>query len=104
MVVLQDAKAKQELEAAMPGVIEEMKKTDPSLQDSIFWITGSTPVFNEIATINTMAGKIPVLSVVPDVVKEGDEIVVKVVVGDPGSGKVRLSRKEAWGHEGEVVN
>ncbi|MBI5053085.1 MAG: hypothetical protein HZB52_07425 [Chloroflexi bacterium] len=72
VVVLQDAKAKQELEAAMPGVIEEMKKTDPSLQDSIFWITGSTPVFNEIATINAMAGKIPVLSVVPDVVKEGD--------------------------------
>jgi putative ABC transport system substrate-binding protein len=72
VVVLQDAKAKQELEAAMPGVIAEMQKTDPTLQDSIFWITGSTPVFNEIATINRMAGNVPVLSVVPDVVKEGD--------------------------------
>jgi len=76
VVVLQDAKAKQELEAAMPGVINEMKKTDPTLQNSIFWITGSTPVFNEIATINRMAGNVPVLSVVPDVVKEGDDSAV----------------------------
>jgi len=76
VVVLQDAKAKQELEAAMPGVVEQMKKTDPNLQDSIFWITGSTPVFNEIATINRMAGNVPVLSVVPDVVKEGEDSAV----------------------------
>lgn len=41
---------------------------------------------------------------VTDVVKEGDEIVVKVLEVDPASGKVRLSRKEAIGHEGETLN
>lgn len=41
---------------------------------------------------------------VSDVVKEGDEIVVKVLEVDPSSGKVRLSRKEALGHEAEVIN
>ncbi|MBI5299286.1 MAG: polyribonucleotide nucleotidyltransferase, partial [Deltaproteobacteria bacterium] len=41
---------------------------------------------------------------VTDVVKEGDEIVVKVLEVDPNSGKVRLSRKDAVGHENEVVN
>ena len=41
---------------------------------------------------------------VSDVVKEGDEIVVKVLEVDPDSGKVRLSRKEAVGHEAEVIN
>ena len=39
---------------------------------------------------------------VTDVVKEGDEIVVKVLEVDPKSGKIRLSRKEAIGHEAEV--
>ena len=32
----------------------------------------------------------------------GDEIVVKVLEIDPESGKIRLSRKEAIGHESEV--
>ncbi|OGQ47798.1 MAG: polyribonucleotide nucleotidyltransferase [Deltaproteobacteria bacterium RIFCSPLOWO2_02_FULL_46_8] len=41
---------------------------------------------------------------VTDVVKEGDEIVVKVLEVDPNSGKVRLSRKDAVGHENEVIN
>lgn len=39
---------------------------------------------------------------VSDVLKMGDEVVVKVLEIDPESGKIRLSRKEAFGHEGEV--
>ncbi|MDP2599263.1 MAG: polyribonucleotide nucleotidyltransferase [Deltaproteobacteria bacterium] len=41
---------------------------------------------------------------VTDVVKEGDDIVVKVLEIEPGSGKIRLSLKEALGHETETVN
>ncbi len=39
---------------------------------------------------------------VSDVLKMGDEVVVKVLEVDPESGKIRLSRKDAMGHEGEV--
>lgn len=39
---------------------------------------------------------------VSDVLKMGDMVVVKVLEIDPESGKIRLSRKEAFGHEGEV--
>jgi polyribonucleotide nucleotidyltransferase len=39
---------------------------------------------------------------VTDVVKEGDEIVVKLIEVDEGSGKLRLSKKDAVGHESEV--
>ncbi|MBN1283528.1 MAG: polyribonucleotide nucleotidyltransferase [Proteobacteria bacterium] len=39
---------------------------------------------------------------VSDVLKMGDEVVVKVLEIDPESGKIRLSRKDAFGHEGEV--
>lgn len=41
---------------------------------------------------------------VTDVVKEGDDIVVKVLEIEPGSGKIRLSLKEAIGHETETIN
>jgi polyribonucleotide nucleotidyltransferase len=39
---------------------------------------------------------------VTDVLKEGDEVVVKLLEIDPDTGKMRLSRKEAFGHEKEV--
>ena len=39
---------------------------------------------------------------VTDVVREGDEIVVKVLEYDKESGKVKLSKKSAEGHENEV--
>ncbi len=39
---------------------------------------------------------------VSDVLKVGDEVVVKVIEIDAESGKIRLSRKDAFGHEGEV--
>ncbi|PIR16279.1 MAG: polyribonucleotide nucleotidyltransferase [Deltaproteobacteria bacterium CG11_big_fil_rev_8_21_14_0_20_49_13] len=39
---------------------------------------------------------------VEDVLQEGDEVVVKLLEIDPSSGKMRLSRKEAFGHENEV--
>lgn len=38
-----------------------------------------------------------------DVVREGDQIVVKVLEIDPETGKIRLSKKDAIGHEKEVV-
>lgn len=76
-VVVEDTKqARTELAAKVPGAVAEMGKTDPERQNSIFWITGSTSVFNEIATINAGAGTVPVLSAVPDVVQEGDDSAV----------------------------
>ena len=40
---------------------------------------------------------------VSDVLKEGDELVVKVLEIEAGSGKIRLSRKEALDYNGEVL-
>lgn len=72
-VVVKDPKqAKQELGQLVPGAVATMRKSDPSLSASVFWITGSTAVFNEIGTINQHSDRVPVLSVVPDVVDGGD--------------------------------
>ncbi len=64
---------RRELLELIPEAVEEMKKRDPDLVKSIFWITGCTSLFDKLDTINAAAGKVPVLSAVPDVVLEGDD-------------------------------
>jgi len=63
--------ARQQLEALLPAAVDEMRKTDPELKNSIFWITGSTSVFTEIATISELNQGVPVLAAVPEVVQSG---------------------------------
>ncbi len=71
LAVKRPEKAAQELENLVARAVAVMRKNDPTLSNSAFWITGSTVVFREIATINENADRVPVLSVVPDVVMPG---------------------------------
>jgi putative ABC transport system substrate-binding protein len=64
---------REELERMVRQAVLAMQRTDPTLHNSVFWITGSTSVFDEIGTINREAGIVPVLSVVPEVVRAGDD-------------------------------
>jgi putative ABC transport system substrate-binding protein len=75
-VGVNDAQAAAQLAERIPAAIAEMRRTDPDLRDTIFWVTGSTSVFTEIATINRVAGSIPVISAVPDIVSDGDDSAV----------------------------
>ena len=72
VAVEDQSRARQELLSKVPRAVEEMKRTDPEKKSSVFWITGSTSVFQEIETIDHLADQIPVLSVVPDIVREED--------------------------------
>ena len=76
VVVANDKEARSELQAKVPQAVGEMAQNDPDKTESIFWITGSTSVINEIETINRGADKIPVLSVFPELVQEGDNSAV----------------------------
>ena len=76
-VAIEDPKnARAELARMLPEAVAAMRKNDPGLNNSVFWITGSTAVFREIATINAHADRVPVLSVVPDVVRAGEDSAV----------------------------
>jgi putative ABC transport system substrate-binding protein len=68
--------AKEELAQLVSSAVTTMRKSDPSLDNSLFWITGSTSVFKEIATINASSDRVPVLSVVPENVKAGNDSAV----------------------------
>jgi putative tryptophan/tyrosine transport system substrate-binding protein len=67
---------KDELKRGVASTVEKMRRNDPALTNSVFWVTGSTAVFGEIATINEFSDRVPVLSVVPEVVKAGDDSAV----------------------------
>ena len=68
--------AASELAALVRNSVSQMRKNDPALDNSVFLITGSTAVFREIAAINANSDRVPVLSVVPEVVKAGDDSAV----------------------------
>jgi putative ABC transport system substrate-binding protein len=76
VAVADPAKAAAELAQRIPLALAEMRRTDPALANSVFLVTGSTAVFGEIATINQYAGQVPVLSMVPEVVRAGDDTAV----------------------------
>jgi putative ABC transport system substrate-binding protein len=65
--------ARAELERMVPATVQQMKASDPNLDNSLFWLTGSTSVFKEIATINKLSDRVPVVSVVPEIVTEGGD-------------------------------
>jgi putative tryptophan/tyrosine transport system substrate-binding protein len=70
------ANAREELERLVKDATAQMTRNDPDLTNSIYWVTGSTSVFREIATINAHSSRAAVLSVVPEIVKGGDDSAV----------------------------
>ena len=71
--VADPAQARTELEHLVSDAVARMQRNDPGLENSLFFITGSTSVFREIATITRHSSRVPLLSAVPEVVREGDE-------------------------------
>ncbi len=71
--------AKHELAEIVSDAVRTMRKNDSDLSKSLFWITGSTSVFGEIQTINENADRVPVISVVPEVVREGADTAVLAI-------------------------
>jgi len=71
--------SKEKLKIIIPEVIKQMKKNDPLLKKSVFWITSSTAIFSQIKTINTYSDIVPVVSSIPNAVKKGDDSAVLAI-------------------------
>lgn len=71
VAVSDPSRAREQLAELISQAMTRLRESDPDLSQSVFWITGSTSVFAEIATINAFSEKVPVLSVVPEVVQAG---------------------------------
>lgn len=67
------------LSQAIPKAIKQMKQTDPDLSKSVFWITSSTSIFSNMETVVKYTEKVPVVSSVPNAVKEGDASAVLAI-------------------------
>ncbi len=95
-------RAAQELAGVLPPIVRNMRSSDPAFARSLFWITGSTSIFNEIGTINRHAGDVPVLSAVPDVVRPGTDSAV-MSIGVSFESNARLAAAYAIDILGERV-
>jgi putative ABC transport system substrate-binding protein len=73
------ANARNELVQIVRDAVQTMRKSDPDLSKSLFWVTGSTSVFLEIRTINENSDRVPVVSVVPEIVKQGQDTAVLAI-------------------------
>lgn len=73
------AKAKDQLVPLIKNAVQTMRRNDPDLSKSLFWVTGSTSVFKEIRTINEHADRVPVVSVVPEIVTAGSDTAVLAI-------------------------
>lgn len=79
-----------ELMKEIPQAITEMRRTDPSLQESLLWITSSTSVFSNIATVNQFSEHLPIIGGIPNVVGEGEKSAV-VAIGIDRRNNARLA-------------
>ena len=73
------AKANEELAQIIPDAVRTMQKSDFDLSKSAFLITGSTTVFREIKIINEKAGRVPVISMIPEIVTAGRDTALLAV-------------------------
>lgn len=81
--------AREELAKIVPNAVAQMRSNDPDLSKSLFLITGSTSVFNEIRTINQYSDRVPVVSVIPEIVKAGsDSAVLGIGVSFESNGRL----------------
>lgn len=65
--------AERELEEGLPKALARIHRLDPDFQKSILLVTGSTAAYERIAQINRHAGRLPVVSMLPDIVRAGEE-------------------------------
>lgn len=85
-----------DLIGGMDRVRQRMVETDPGLAASAWIVTGSTSVYQRIGLINGLAGRAPVVSTLPDVVRSGDDSAA-VSIGINQSTAVHLSAFYAIG-------
>ena len=60
----------------IPNALNEMKKLDPGLKNSIFWVTSSTAIFSNIKTVNQYTQNVPVIAGIPNAVTSGEDSAV----------------------------
>lgn len=61
------------LETAMRQTISELKQNDPDLTKTVLWLTGSSSLLARVAEINQYSSNLPLISAVPDVVRQGKD-------------------------------
>jgi putative ABC transport system substrate-binding protein len=71
VTVQNPGRAAEELDRLVGDAVEAMRLNDVTLESSLFLVTGSTSVFEQMGIVNARASRVPVISMVPETVHEG---------------------------------
>ncbi len=74
--IIDPEKTRTELEDTLPKVVFQIYHMDPEVKGSILLVTNSGSIVDEFDTVNRIAGKIPVVTLRPELVQEGIESAV----------------------------
>ncbi len=61
-----------QLEEKIPGALSSLKKIDPRAEETIVLVTASSTIASAFEHVNELAGNVPVVSLFPDLVQEGN--------------------------------
>jgi putative ABC transport system substrate-binding protein len=64
--------ARKDVEAQMPEALKTLRDLDPENKQSIFLVTNSGTIVKVFDTVDVLAENVPVVSLLPDLVQEGD--------------------------------
>jgi putative ABC transport system substrate-binding protein len=82
---------KAELVELIPQAIDELYELDPDMQGSIILVTSSGSITKQFDTVDQLAGRVPVVSLFPDLVRAGDSSAVLSVGVSFGSNALQAS-------------
>jgi putative ABC transport system substrate-binding protein len=61
-----------ELDIKLSDAVSEIERIDPETEKSIIVVTSSSSIVNVFETVDSLANRIPVVSLFPDLVRSGD--------------------------------
>ena len=67
-IVVDESKSTMELKSVMSAAMTQLKQTDPELDNSLLWLTGSSSLLARVGEINQLSEQLALISAVPDVV------------------------------------
>ena len=92
-----------EIEEKLPQAISALYEADPEMRESIILVTSSGSITKLFDTVNEFAGLVPVVSLFPDLVREGDSSAVLSVGVSFGSNSLQAGLYGARILQGDIL-
>jgi putative ABC transport system substrate-binding protein len=71
--------AAEEIKQELTSAVKSLRKIDPRLDNVLLWLSSSTAIFSNVKHVNQYAENIPVISSIPNTVKQNEDSAVLAI-------------------------